>query len=311
MKLFKLDNHKISSVSINPFLLEKDIQTLIEKNVKELFDLDFVKSELKVQNFRFDTLCFDKGSNSFVIIEYKKGTNYSVIDQGYTYLSLLLNNKSDFILEFNETTGSTIKRDEVDWSQSRIIFISPKFSDYQKTSINFKNVPFELWEITRFKDELIGLNQIITESEVDINSTVNSESNKSVLNQVSNEIVKLDENYHLNKSKNRPEVIYEMYKDLKDKILSLGENIEVKIGKQTIGFKQNRVFTDLIIYNKGIGIVLNLKRGELNDFQNLTEDISEKGHWGNGEYRIWINTMEEIDYGFSLIKQSFKKQNNL
>jgi len=309
MKLFKLDNHKISSVSINPFLLEKDIQTLIEKNVKELFDLDFVKSELKVQNFRFDTLCFDKGSNSFVIIEYKKGTNYSVIDQGYTYLSLLLNNKSDFILEFNETTGSTIKRDEVDWSQSRIIFISPKFSDYQKTSINFKNVPFELWEITRFKDELIGLNQIVTESDVDINSTVNSESNKSVLNQVSNEIVKLDENYHLNKSKNRPEVIYEMYKDLKDKILSLGENIEVKIGKQTIGFKQNRVFTDLIIYNKGIGIVLNLKRGELNDFQNLTEDISEKGHWGNGEYRIWINTMEEIDYGFSLIKQSFKKQN--
>jgi len=308
MKLFKLEDQKISSISINPFLLEKDIQNLIEKNVKELFDLDFVKSELRVQNFRFDTLCFDKSNNSFVIIEYKKGTNYSVIDQGYTYLSLLLNNKSDFILDYNETTGSTIKRDEVDWSQSRIIFISPKFSDYQKTSINFKNVPFELWEITRFKDELIGLNQIITESDVDINSTVSSETNKSLLNQVSNEIVKLDENYHLNKSKNRPEVINEMYKDLKEKILSLGENIEVKIGKQTIGFKQNRVFTDLIIYNKGIGIVLNLKRGELNDFQNLTEDISEKGHWGNGEYRIWIYSMEEIDYGFSLIKQSFKKQ---
>jgi predicted transport protein len=77
-----------------------------------------------------------------------------------------------------------------------------------------------------------------------------------------------------------------------------------------IGFKQNKLFTDLIIYNKGIGIVLNLKRGELNDFQNLTEDISDKGHWGNGEYRIWINTMEEIDYGFSLIKQSYKKQGN-
>jgi predicted transport protein len=310
MKLFKIENDKLSSVSINQFSLEKEIQELIEKNVNELFELDFVKSELRVQNFRFDTLCFDKSSNSFVIIEYKRGTNYSVIDQGYTYLSLLLNNKSDFILEYNETTGSTIKRDEVDWSQSRIIFISPKFSDYQKTSINFKNVPFELWEITRFKNELIGLNQIITESDVDINSTVNLETNKSVLNQVSNEIIKLDENYHLNKSKNRPEVIYEMYKDLKEKILGLGENVEIKIGKQTIGFKQNRVFTDLIIYNKGIGIVLNLKRGELNDFQNLTEDISEKGHWGNGEYRIWINTMEEIDYGFSLIKQSYKKQSN-
>jgi len=310
MKLYKIENEKLSSVSINPFSLEKEIQTLIEKNVYEIFELEFVKSELFVKKFRFDTLCFDKNSNSFVIIEYKKGTDYSVIDQGYTYLSILLNNKSDFILEYNETIGSTIKRDEVDWSQSRVIFISPKFSNYQKTSINFKNVPFELWEITRFKNEVIGLNQIITDSDVDINKTVSPETNKSLLSQVSNEIIKLDENYHLDKSKNRPEVIYEMYRDLKEKILSLGENIEIKIGKQTIGFRQNKVFTDLIIYNKGIGIVLNLKRGELNDFQNLTEDISEKGHWGNGEYRIWVNTMEEIDYGFSLIKQSYKKQNN-
>ena len=129
-----------------------------------------------------------------------------------------------------------------------------------------------IFDVTKLiKNDLIGLNQIVTESDVDINSTINSETNKSVLNQVSSEIVKLDENYHLNKSKNRPEVIYEMYKDLKEKILGLGENVEIKIGKQTIGFKQNRVFTDLIIYNKGIGIVLNLKRGELDDFQNLTE----------------------------------------
>ena len=55
MKLFKVENEKLSSVSINPFSLEKEIQELIEKNVNELFELEFVKSELKVQNFRFDT----------------------------------------------------------------------------------------------------------------------------------------------------------------------------------------------------------------------------------------------------------------
>jgi hypothetical protein len=52
MKLYKLENEKLSSVSINQFLLEKEIQILIEKNVNELFELEFVKSELKVQNFR-------------------------------------------------------------------------------------------------------------------------------------------------------------------------------------------------------------------------------------------------------------------
>ena len=123
MKLFSIDGKKISSISTNPFQLEKDIQKLIEHNVQELFDLEFVKSELTIQNFRLDTLCFNKMSNSFVIIEYKKGTNYSVIDQGYTYLSTLLNNKSYFILEYNETLGGSLKRDDIDWSQSRVIFI--------------------------------------------------------------------------------------------------------------------------------------------------------------------------------------------
>ena len=75
--------------------------------------MEFVKSELTIQNFRLDTLCFNKMSNSFVIIEYKKGTNYSVIDQGYTYLSTLLNNKSDFILEYNDTLGGSLYEQEL------------------------------------------------------------------------------------------------------------------------------------------------------------------------------------------------------
>ena len=37
MKLFKVENEKLSSVSINQFLLEKEIQELIERNVNELF----------------------------------------------------------------------------------------------------------------------------------------------------------------------------------------------------------------------------------------------------------------------------------
>ncbi len=49
-----------------------------------------VKSEFQLNNLRIDTLAFDKESNSFVIIEYKRGVNFSVIDQGYAYLALLI-----------------------------------------------------------------------------------------------------------------------------------------------------------------------------------------------------------------------------
>jgi predicted transport protein len=308
MKLFSIDNNKLTSVSTNPFQLERDIQKLIENNVQELFDLEFVKSELTIQNFRLDTLCFNKMSNSFVIIEYKKGSNYSVIDQGYTYLSTLLNNKSDFILEYNETLGGSLKRDEIDWSQSRVIFISPKFSEYQKTSINFKNLPFELWEVTRFKNNLLGLTKIDTNSDVDITSTVEKDNSKSIVKTVSKEIVTYDENYHINKNKSRPQEIVDLYYEFKDRVLSIGDNIELNIGKTWMGFKQNRIFCDVVIFNEGVVVYINMKKGELNDYLNKCQDMSDKGHWGNGDYKIVIRTVEDIDYVMSLVKQSFNKQ---
>ena len=308
MKLYKPHSGSLQRVKTVPFKLEKEIQQLVEDNVLSLFELEFIKSELSYGDFRFDTLCFDKELNSFVIIEYKKGSSYSVIDQGYTYLSLLLNNKSDFILEYNETLDKNIKRDEVDWSQSKVIFISPQFTDYQKNSINFKNLPFELWEITRYTDESIGLNKISTESNVDINSTISNESSDGVVRKVSKEIIRYDEEYHLSKNKNRPDWVTELYRKLKNRILELGDNIEIRFGKQTIGFSNNKVFSDLILYNKGVGVVINLKKGKLKDSLNLTEDLSDKGHWGSGDYRIWLKSEDNLEYTISLIRQSYQNQ---
>ena len=158
MDLYNLKNKKLSQIDQEPFNLEKDIQSVVEQNTQELFNIDFVTSEFSLGDFRIDSLCYDDENKSFVIIEYKKGKSYSVIDQGYSYLSLMLNNKSDFILEYNENKKNSLKRGDVDWSSSKVIFISPSFNTYQKNSVNFKDVPFELWEIKKYKNNLISLN---------------------------------------------------------------------------------------------------------------------------------------------------------
>src|SRR6056297_3249893 len=103
MKLYNINGKSLEKVVANPFKLEKEIQNLVEANTKELFGLQFVSSEFAVDSFRLDTLCYDEERQSFIIIEYKKDKNFSVIDQGYSYLSLMLNNKAEFILEYNET----------------------------------------------------------------------------------------------------------------------------------------------------------------------------------------------------------------
>ncbi len=111
MALYKvIKDSEIEIIKEKPFKLEKEIQAITEKNLSKIFNLILVKSELSINNFRLDTLAFDRQSKSFVIIEYKKDKSFSVIDQGYSYLSLMLNNKADFILEYNENTKSNLKR---------------------------------------------------------------------------------------------------------------------------------------------------------------------------------------------------------
>ena len=129
MKVFKLNNKSnLQEVEQLSFKLEKNIQDLVEKNTESVFNLKFIQSELSVDKYRIDTLCFDEENNSFVIVEYKKGSSYSVIDQGYTYLQLLLNNKSDFLLVLSQYFNKVLKMEDIDWSQSRIIFVSPSFN---------------------------------------------------------------------------------------------------------------------------------------------------------------------------------------
>jgi RecB family endonuclease NucS len=55
---------------------------MVEKNLTVIFKLEFVTSEFQLHELRVDTLGFDTESKSFVIIEYKRDKNISVIDQG-------------------------------------------------------------------------------------------------------------------------------------------------------------------------------------------------------------------------------------
>ena len=155
MKLFIENKTILNEVEQTSFKFEKDIQSLVEKNTENVFNLKFIKSELSVGKYRIDTLCFDEENNSFVIIEYKKGSSYSVIDQGYTYLQLLLNNKSEFLLVLSQYFNRVLKTEDIDWSQSKIVFISPSFNSYQKDSVNFKGLPFELWEIKKYLNGVV------------------------------------------------------------------------------------------------------------------------------------------------------------
>ncbi|MEK7818493.1 MAG: DUF5655 domain-containing protein [Bacteroidota bacterium] len=298
----KIKKQLFEVVKEKSFKFEKEIQSIVEQNLKSFLNLKFIRSEFQIGNLRIDTLAFDEETNSFQIIEYKRGSDYSVVDQGMSYLGLLLNNKADFLLEYNEHFNINLKRDDIDWSQSKVIFISPFFNQYQRNSINFKDLPIELWEIYRFENNLIQLEQY---KSTIANASLKSVIKKSkIITEIDKEFFNITEDHHLKKVKPQ---IKETYLKLRDLILSIDTNIRIKPLKKYIAFVSKTNFVDLSILSSSINIFINVKKNKLIDPKNLSRDVSKIGHCGNGDYMVKIKSDENLVYIFNeLIKQSYK-----
>ena len=97
MYLYNIHQKKLNNLAEKSFKLEKDIQNVFESNLETLTNWKFIKSEFTIKANRIDTLAYDSENNSFVIIEYKRDRHFSVVDQGVSYLNLMLEYKADYI----------------------------------------------------------------------------------------------------------------------------------------------------------------------------------------------------------------------
>jgi len=300
MALFKNTSSKLEGIKENPFKLEREIQRLFENNLPLIMGLELVKSEFTIKNKRIDTLGYDQQSKAFVIIEYKKDKNSSVVDQGFTYLNLMLQNKADFVLEYNEGLKKSILRGDVDWSQTRVAFVSPGFTENQREATNFKDIAIELWEVKQFENGIVSINQIKKSNAAESIKAI-TDRNKD-LQEISKEIKVYTEDDHL---QGKLDETIELYEKFKAAIQDLSPDIEVKPQKYYIAFKKGTNITDIEIQKNGIKISINLKAGKLDDPKHLMRDVSVlKGHSLNGDYEYKVDSDKDLEYIMSLVKQA-------
>tara|TARA_B100001123_G_scaffold446642_2_gene601692 strand:- start:875 stop:1837 length:963 start_codon:yes stop_codon:yes gene_type:complete len=316
MTLYKVSKQGLSEVNRDRFATELEIQQLVETNVDSIFNLELISSEFMIGDFRLDSLCWDEEAKAFVVIEYKRGSSYSVIDQGYSYLSTMLNNKAEFILEYNEKMDTSLKRNQVDWTQSRVIFVAPTFNSYQKNSVNFKDVPFELWEIKRFDGDLVSLEQHVSSSSESIAAV---ERGSTAVSKVSAEVKQYDESYHLEKTSDQ---IKQLWSEL---CLRLNE-----LEGTTLSFRKRAI--SLKTENNTVVVSFNLRKSYIRTSihrGSIYPDGTKTGQYGwftlddpkgvchetkkwymNSHdivyYRFEIKTVEEIDYTMLLINQKHR-----
>lgn len=299
MPIFNVQNLTLSQVKEKEIDLERDIQKLTEANLDTVFNLQFVSTEFALQNFRIDTLAFDKETDAFVIIEYKRDRSFSVIDQGYAYLALMLNNKADFILEYNERTEGSLKREDVDWSQSKVVFLAQSFTTYQQNAINFRDLPIELWEVKSFDNSTILYNQLLSpESKESIKTITKNKTIENVSREV--KVYTLEDHFNVN------EDIKNLFLALREKVLALGDGIEERPKKKYIAYRTQQAFLFSHLQQSQIKLHIIIHKSKLNDPKNIARDVTKIGHYGGGVTEITIDKIDDLPYVMTLIEQSYQ-----
>lgn len=303
MALFKIKSNKVLPLPEKKFdsvfPKEKNIQNFTEANLQQIFNLEFVSTEFNLENFWLDTLAFDTITKSFVIIEYKKLENFSLMDQGQTYLNLLFGHKAEVILEYNEKLSKGLKRADIDWYQTRVIFVGPKFNTYQKRALN-PSLPFELWEIAVYEDGIIEYDPVTPLAF----EKMPQKTKTALIGKAASEIKTVTFEDHLQKASDRTK---ELLLEIRQRILELDNRIQEKPVNNYLGYKLNWYnFVSIHVYRDKLKVYV---RKDILSFDKNKRMIKIPESYKWGKTPLWwmdILTDRDIDYLMPIIKESYE-----
>ncbi len=225
IKLYSITNG-VKELESNTVPIEKELQNLIERNMQCFFGVKFLKSEFSIANGRIDSLGIDE-NNCPVIFEYKRSISENVINQGLFYLNWLLDHKADFKLLVLETLGSKTAT-EIDWSIPCVICIASDFTKFDEHAVNQMQRNIKLVRYKKFGKDFIlfeHLNAPIVKTIIDDTDGIEAKG-KGV------------EKSFLDQYKLAPQHLKDLYENIKNYILSLGDDIVENQLKLYVAFKK-------------------------------------------------------------------------
>ena len=302
MSLFKVSNNNASRLkpitNLNgKRILERDVQRIFEANLHELLGVHFLASEYSTSfGGRMDTLGIDDEGNP-CIIEYKKGQNENVINQGLSYLRWLLDHKDSFEKLCNEKKITNA----IQWAAPRVICVAESYNKFDTDTADLLPINIELYRYKLYEDGLLTLDtENYQKVKLQDAPKFTADSGKPE---------KLQETFtlehHLAMSSDQTK---ELFEALKERILAIDKEIIEDPKKYYIAYKTTRNFTDIIIQKAKLKVFVNIKTGTIEDPRGLARDLETPvhiGHLGNGGYEIEVRPGDDLDYIMSLIQQSY------
>lgn len=300
MALYKINGSNVKKFTAKELDLEKHLQGIFEKNLEEILNIRFLAHEYSTTwGGRIDTLGLDK-AGSPCIIEFKKKQNDNVINQGLSYLRWLLDHKADFERLCRDKNTDI----EIDWDSPRIICIAESYNKFDLDTADILPINVELFKYRIYDNDILYLD---SENSQKIRVSISGIVKKS--KQEKEKLEVLQRNYTVDEHMAKAgEDTKNLLFKLREKIISIDEEIKEDPQKNYIAYKLATNFADIEVYKNQLKIFLNVKTGKLNDPNSLARDMETPkhiGHHGNGDYEVKLDNENNLDSVFALIMQSY------
>ena len=291
IKLFKVKPNVRELDSVE-FLLEKELQILIENNMEQFFGVKFLKSEYAITSGRMDSIGIDENFCP-VIFEYKRSVNENVINQGLFYLDWLLDHKADYKLLVIDKYGMEMA-EKIDWSVPCVICIASDFTRYDIHAINQMQRNIKLVKYKKYGDDLVLFEHV--------NTPV---ANQHLENYSFNTVTSNTQKSHIEKLASATEKFKTLYDSVCDYISSLGDDLVPNQLKLYLAYKKVQNVFCIEIYQKQIVVRVKLNPDDVTLEEGFTRDMRNIGHYGTGDLEISIKSEEDFYKAKELLKRAY------
>ena len=283
MPLFKIVNGKASKIKQKEFKNELELHQLIDNNLKEIFNIRYIKDEyITAKHGRIETLGIDE-SNRPVVIEYKKTMEKGQLVQANRYMTWIKQNPDSFELLARKNIKEL--QGEIDFSNPRIICFAQEYSIDDKCLA--LSLGAELWKYRYYENDTI---YIIREEEPE--QIIKTKGTKKyTIQKIKKESKRKTIEDFLNGASNELKSVFEHFHEL---VLDISSEIEHYTTSTDVLYKTSVSFVSVIIQKKNnrLRVLLRTLDDKLSDPKNLTEKVPKNFGWGNYTRILYIDPNE-------------------
>ncbi|CCG40420.1 DUF5655 domain-containing protein [Magnetospirillum molischianum] len=300
IKLFRLAPHGPTEIVGQSAALEKSLQTLIERHLETFLGVRFLASEYstgKDHGGRMDTLGIDENGCP-VIIEYKRSSNENVINQGLFYLDWLMDHRKDFEWLVLDRYGKEAAA-SVEWSSPRLLCIAGDFTKYDSHAVKQMNRNIELIRYHHYGDDLLLLdlvNAVSTTETLPADPSPRSSNGGTRGKTVTQHLAQASQ------------PLSDLYAALNSFMISLGDDVQVKILKHYIAFRRIKNFACVEIHNQQGKLLVYIKvdPDQIELVPGFSRDVRQLGHFGTGDLELTLRSREDFERAKPLLERSYE-----